>query len=100
MSDQSPGSAGITDAVTQSNVKVLGGVSGPVSITIDKWGIPHIKAETPADAFFAQGWNAARDRLWQIDLWRKRGLGLLAGDFGPAYARRMRPPACSPIADR
>lgn len=88
MSDQSPGSAGITDAVTQSNVKVLGGVSGPVSITIDKWGIPHIKAETPADAFFAQGWNAARDRLWQIDLWRKRGLGLLAGDFGPAYAAK------------
>ena len=36
--------------------------------------------------FFLQGFNAARDRLWQIDLWRKRGLGLLAKDFGPAYA--------------
>ncbi len=36
--------------------------------------------------FFAQGWNVARDRLWQLDLWRKRGLGLLAESFGPAYA--------------
>lgn len=64
------------------------GLSAPVDIRIDRWGIAHIKAETQADAFFAQGWNAARDRLWQIDLWRKRGLGLLAGDFGPAYAAK------------
>lgn len=28
---------------------------------------------------------AARDRLWQIDLWRKRGLGEMAQDFGPSY---------------
>ncbi len=66
------------------------GLSAPVSIRIDRWGVPHIKAETATDAFFAQGWNAARDRLWQIDLWRKRGLGLLAGDFGPAYAEKDR----------
>lgn len=57
----------------------------PARILIDRWGIPHIKAETKADLFFAQGFNIARDRLWQIDLWRKRGLGLLARDFGPGY---------------
>ena len=57
----------------------------PARILIDRWGIPHIKAETKADLFFAQGFNIARDRLWQIDLWRKRGLGLLAADFGPGY---------------
>ncbi len=62
------------------------GPSGEISIRIDRWGVPHIRATTPADAFFAQGWNAARDRLWQIDLWRKRALGQLAQDFGPAYA--------------
>ena len=45
---------------------------------------PHPGGEPP-DMFFAQGFNAARDRLWQIDLWRKRGLGLLAADFGPGY---------------
>ncbi len=64
------------------------GLSAPVDIRIDRWGIAHIKAETQAGAFFAQGWNAARDRLWQIDLWRKRGLGLLSADFGPAYVEK------------
>lgn len=57
-------------------------------ILIDRWGIPHISAGTEAGAFFAQGFNAARDRLWQMDTWRKRGLGLLAGDLGPAYVER------------
>ena len=42
------------------------------------------------DAFFLQGCNAARDRLWQIDLWRKRGLGRLAASFGPAYVAQDR----------
>jgi penicillin G amidase len=63
----------------------LPGLSGPVQIDLDRWGVAHIRAENEADLFFAQGFNAARDRLWQIDLWRKRGLGLLAADFGPGY---------------
>lgn len=63
----------------------LADLEKPARILIDRWGIPHIKAETKADLFFAQGFNIARDRLWQIDLWRKRGLGLLARDFGPGY---------------
>lgn len=64
---------------------IVEGLTEPVRIVIDKWGIPHIRAENLRDMFFAQGFNAARDRLWQIDLWRKRGLGLLAEDFGPGY---------------
>ena len=39
---------------------------------------------------FVQGYNAARDRLWQIDLWRKRGLGLLAKSFGASYVDQDR----------
>lgn len=66
------------------------GLSAPASITVDTWGIPHIKAANLTDLFFAQGFNAARDRLWQIDLWRKRGLGLLAADFGPGYLEQDR----------
>jgi penicillin amidase len=64
---------------------VVEGLGGPAEIAIDRWGIPHLHASTRDDLFFAQGFNAARDRLWQIDLWRKRGLGLLAADFGPGY---------------
>src|SRR6202021_1665969 len=66
------------------------GLSAPVDINIDKWGVPHIKAQNMPDLFFAQGFNAARDRLWQIDLARKRGLGLLAADFGPGYLEQDR----------
>ena len=40
--------------------------------------------------FFAQGFNAARERLWQIDLWRRRGLGLLAEVLGPGFAAQDR----------
>jgi penicillin amidase len=66
------------------------GLSAPVEISIDTWGIPHIVAQNLADMFFAQGFNAARDRLWQIDLARKRGLGRLAEDFGPGYLEQDR----------
>ncbi len=68
----------------------LHGLAAPVTIRVDRWGLPHIKAEGLEDLFFAQGFNAARDRLWQIDLWRKRGLGLLAADFGPGYLMQDR----------
>jgi penicillin amidase len=63
----------------------VAGLSAPAEIAVDRWGIPHLRAATRDDLFFVQGFNAARDRLWQIDLWRKRGLGLLAADFGPGY---------------
>ncbi|MFC3714283.1 penicillin acylase family protein [Sphingoaurantiacus capsulatus] len=68
----------------------LPGLAAPAEIKVDRWGIAHIYAASPRDAFFMQGYNAARDRLWQIDLWRKRGLGLLARDFGPAYVAQDR----------
>ena len=61
------------------------GLAAPAEIIVDHWGIPHIFAQNTRDAFFLQGYNAARDRLWQIDLWRKRGLGRLSASFGPAY---------------
>ncbi len=66
------------------------GLEAPAEIVIDSWGIPHIRAVSLHDLFTAQGFNAARDRLWQLDLWRKRGLGLLAADFGPGYLAQDR----------
>ena len=69
----------------QTTTIAVDGLMEPVEIVIDRWGIPHIRAKNLDDMFFGQGFNAARDRLWQIDLWRKRGLGLLAADFGPGY---------------
>jgi penicillin G amidase len=70
--------------------QIIAGLERPAEIIIDYWGIPHIYAASKRDMFFLQGYNAARDRLWQIDLWRKRGLGLLAKDFGPDYVAQDR----------
>ena len=64
------------------------GLGKPAEILIDRWGVPHIYAKSERDAFFVQGFNAARDRLFQIDLWRRRGLGQLAEVFGPAYVEQ------------
>ncbi|MEM8936355.1 MAG: penicillin acylase family protein, partial [Pseudomonadota bacterium] len=61
------------------------GLTAPGEIIVDHWGVAHIYAENEADAFFLQGYNAARDRLWQLDFWRRRGLGLLSEVFGPDY---------------
>src|SRR5437868_4625646 len=68
----------------------IAGLQAQGKIVVDVWGIPHIYAANEHDLFFLQGFNAARDRLWQIDLWRKRGLGLLAKDFGPGYVEQDR----------
>lgn len=70
--------------------RAMPGLSAPGSITIDRWGVPHIRAASPRDAFYLQGWQVAHDRLWQIDLWRKRGLGRLAASFGPDFVAQDR----------
>ena len=51
------------------------GLSADAQIIVDEYGVPHIYADDHYDVFFVQGFNAARDRLWQIDLWKRRGLG-------------------------
>ncbi len=52
-----------------------GGLDAPVEIWRDHFGIPHIKATTLHDAFFAQGFAHAQDRLWQMEFDRRRALG-------------------------
>jgi penicillin amidase len=84
-----PAPAATSTAVQERNWNVAG-LNAPADIVIDHWGIAHIFAANIHDAFFLQGYNAARDRLWQIDLWRKRGLGLLAKSLGPAYVDQDR----------
>lgn len=78
------------DKPTERESIGLEGLDTRAEIVIDNWGIPHIRAGSLRDLFFAQGFNAARDRLWQIDLWRKRGLGPLAADFGAGYLAQDR----------
>jgi penicillin amidase len=62
----------------------------PVEILRDRWGIPHIYAQSARDLFLAQGWITARDRLFQIDLWRRVNNGHLAEALGPQAVGRDR----------
>lgn len=58
------------------------GLHAHVQITIDKYGVSHITASNEADMFFAQGWNAARDRLFQFEVWRMQSTGTAAASLG------------------
>jgi penicillin amidase len=60
----------------------LKGLTAPVEVVRDRWGIPHISARETLDALFAQGFCHAQDRLWQMELTRRLASGRLAEVFG------------------
>ncbi len=60
----------------------LSGLSNPVDVYRDSYGIPNIYAQTTHDLFFAQGYVTAQDRFWQMDFWRHIGSGRLSEIFG------------------
>jgi len=74
----------------RTTVHEVEGLSSEVEILVDRWGVPHIYAGELYDVFFGQGFNAARDRLWQLDLWKRRGDGTLAEVFGPSFVEKDR----------
>jgi len=61
----------------------VSGLEGPVQVLRDRWGVAHIYAESQDDLFFAQGFVAAQDRLFQIDMWRRIAVGETAEVLGP-----------------
>ncbi|MCS7057499.1 MAG: penicillin acylase family protein [Meiothermus sp.] len=66
------------------------GVSGRVQITFDRWGVPHIRAQSDLDVFFAQGYVHARDRLFQMELGRRAAQGRLAEVLGASLVEQDR----------
>jgi len=71
----------------------LRGLQGTVKVFRDRYGIPHMKAESELDAFFAQGFVTAQDRLWHMEYDRRRGSGRWAeavGESGVAQDKMMR----------
>jgi len=65
-------------AIHDGEVRVAG-LERPVTVVRDRWGIPHIRAESERDAFFAQGFCIAQDRAWQLELIRQMAHGRAAG---------------------
>jgi penicillin G amidase len=66
----------------------LTGLRARVEVLRDKWGVAHIFAKNQHDLFFAQGFVAAQDRLFQMELWKRVGQGRLAEVIGPAFLER------------
>lgn len=62
---------------------IVRGLGGEVEILWDSLGVPHIRASSEEDLYFALGYLHARDRLWQMDLFRRVADGRLAEVLGP-----------------
>ena len=60
----------------------VSGLSAPVEVLRDEWGVPHIYAQNEHDLFFAQGYVHAQDRLWQMEFNRRIGSGTLSAILG------------------
>jgi len=64
------------------------GLQQSVRVQRDRWGVAHIYAQNEHDLFFAQGFVAAQDRLFQMEIWKRSGEGRLAEILGPSFVQR------------
>lgn len=62
--------------------ETVAGLSAPVRIVRDEWGVPYIYADNETDLLFAQGYVHAQDRLWQMEFTRRIGNGTLSEILG------------------
>jgi penicillin amidase len=67
---------------TQEQVRHLNTLRASVDIVRDQWGVNHIYAQNQHDLFFAQGYAAAQDRLFQFEIWRRQATGTVAELLG------------------
>ena len=72
----------------QQQTLAIEGLRAPVEIVTARWGINHIYATHESDLFFAQGYAAARDRLFQFEVWRRQATGTVAEILGPRELQR------------
>ncbi len=64
------------------------GLQQSVEVIRDAYGINHIYAQNEHDLFFAQGYCAAKDRLFQFELWRRQATGTVAEILGSREIKR------------
>ncbi|GHJ39710.1 hypothetical protein Sm713_53190 [Streptomyces sp. TS71-3] len=71
---------------TKGSVR-LEGLSGPVDVKRDSYGIPQIYASSDEDLFMAQGYVQAQDRFWEMDVRRHTTSGRLSEMFGKSQVK-------------
>lgn len=69
-------------ALPHDSSVTLAGLDGPVDLVRDRSGIVTVYADTPHDLFFGQGYAHARDRMWQMEVFRHISSGRLSELFG------------------
>lgn len=67
---------------SQNTQILIDGLEREVRVMRDSAGINHVFAQTEADLFFSQGYLAAKDRLFQFEIWRRQATGTMAEIFG------------------
>jgi penicillin amidase len=72
----------------KKNVLSLKGLNATVEVLRDEWGVNHIYAQNQHDLFFAQGYCAAKDRLFQFEVWRRQATGTVAEILGARELKR------------
>ncbi|MEX1010581.1 MAG: penicillin acylase family protein [Balneolaceae bacterium] len=60
----------------------LPGLSGPVDVHWDPYGVPHIYAENEHDLYYTVGYIHAQERIWQMTLFQISAEGKFAEFFG------------------
>jgi acyl-homoserine lactone acylase PvdQ len=66
----------------RDGVAAIPGLSAPVEVQFDGWGMPEVTARTPEDLAAALGWLHANDRFFQMELGRRAAGGRLSEIFG------------------
>ena len=74
----------------RSDTLRIAGLTRPVEVLRDRWGVSHIYATNEHDLFFAQGYSAARDRGFQFEMWRRQATGTMAEVLGARELDRDR----------
>jgi penicillin G amidase len=62
----------------------LEGLGAEAEVFTDRWGVPHVFAASAGDAYAAQGYLHAAERLWELDFIRRAAQGRLAELVGEA----------------
>lgn len=75
-------------AQTKNNTLSVKGLNASVEVLRDQWGVNHIYARNQHDLFFAQGYCAAKDRLFQFEVWRRQATGTVAEILGARELKR------------
>lgn len=72
----------MSEDMAQSAAITISGLSAPVDLRLDDYGVVYMSCQTDEDCFAAQGYIHAKHRLFAMDLIRRQTLGQLGAALG------------------